>query len=219
MPRPYLIISDIEALAGSGAYSGLAALNNYSVAILLSALTFVRLHSNWQGAGYTLTDAEIDKVDAWIAQIEVELMTSTIGMIIPFANSVTPTGMLLCDGTQYLRTDYPALYDVLDTAFIDDADHFTVPDLTDRFIYGDGTFNPGDTGGSSTVALSTNELPPHAHSYLAPNTTLSVGGAGAPTPANIGTVPSVTGSQGSGAAHENMPPYLVLKYGIISGQP
>ena len=44
----------------------------------------------------------------------------------------------------------------------------TVPDLKNKFIIGAGdTYNPGDTGGASTVTLTTTELPSHTHTQNA----------------------------------------------------
>lgn len=220
MPRPYLELSEVEALADNGGYAGLFYLNNYSVAILLSAMTFVRNLGNWQGASYSLSDSEIDAIDAYCARIETELMTSMIGTIIPFATSVIPSGMLLCDGTQYAREDYPELYAVLDSAFIVDTDNFIVPDLQGLFIKGASGDNPGDTGGSHPISLSSNELPSHSHSYATHSLIPLTIGAGAPvTFYNIPDLPAVSGSTGSGNSFDARPPYLVLQYGIISGRP
>jgi microcystin-dependent protein len=53
-----------------------------------------------------------------------------------------PSGWLLCDGTN------------------------STPDLRDRFLVGAGsTYAVGATGGANTVALVTNELPSHTHSF------------------------------------------------------
>jgi len=220
MPRPYLVMSEIEALASSGAYAGMAILNNTSVAILLSALQFVAQYSNWQGASYDLTQSEKDDIDFWIAQAETELMTASIGLVVAFATSVTPTGMLLCDGAQYAREDYPRLYDVLDSAFIIDADNFVVPDLQDKFIFGEGTNNRGDSGGNNSVSLSTANLPSHNHSDSFPTVGLVLNGELVPQAVYIPpALPTVTGNTGSGTPVNIMNPYLVLGYAIVSGQP
>lgn len=50
-----------------------------------------------------------------------------IGSILLYATADTPSGTLLCDGSTYLRTDYPRLYGVLDSQYIVDADHFVTP--------------------------------------------------------------------------------------------
>ena len=63
-----------------------------------------------------------------------------------------PTGFVLCDGNN------------------------STPDLRDRFVVGAGSaYSPGNTGGSSSVTLSTSQLPSHTHSLSASGTT---GGGG-----------------------------------------
>lgn len=53
-----------------------------------------------------------------------------LGGIFPCATSTPPLGTILCDGSDHLREDFPALYEVLDPAYIVDADTFKTPDLT-----------------------------------------------------------------------------------------
>ena len=63
-----------------------------------------------------------------------------------------PSGFVLCDGNN------------------------STPDLRDRFVIGAGSaYSPGNTGGSSSVTLSTSQLPSHNHSLSASGTT---GGGG-----------------------------------------
>lgn len=211
----------IETIAEQGGYGGLCLLTNRSALILLSALTLLGQSYLWQGASEgSPTDAEWDDIEAYIARISVELTASMIGVVLPFANSVTPNGMLLCDGSQYARVDYAELYDLLDSAFIVDADNFVVPDLSDKFIKGAGGDNIGDSGGSASVSLNVADLPPHDHIYNQHTPAPVTIGAGAPvivyTPPDI---PALTTQTGSGTAHENRPPYLSLGYGIVTGKP
>jgi hypothetical protein len=81
--------------------------------------------------------------------------------------------------------------------------------ITDRIIIGVGsTFTPaGATGGSSTVTLTTNELPAHTHTVATSNTT-----GGGTTNVRVGVsaqadTPQTTSSSGSGAAFSVMNPY------------
>jgi len=94
---------------------------------------------------------------------------------------------------------------------------FNVPDLRGFTIYGQKTSDtnfdnlntPTVYAGEKTHVLSVGELPAHHHSV---NFTLS-GGSGGNV---IGTVGAsndqVTGDTGSGTAHNNMPPYVVMQY-------
>lgn len=43
-------------------------------------------------------------------------------------------GWLLCDGSSYLQSDYPALFECLGTKFGGDETSFNVPDLRGRFL-------------------------------------------------------------------------------------
>jgi microcystin-dependent protein len=92
--------------------------------------------------------------------------------------------------------------------------------LEGRFLLGsNSTYNLGSTGGEATHTLTYNEMPKHTH----PMYSYNPGGDGTWTP-DEGSylVDSVTdnkntwwarlgmGYAGGGAAHNNMPPYLVV---------
>ena len=52
------------------------------------------------------------------------------------------------------------------------------PDLRDRFIVGAGSsYSVGNTGGASSVTLSTSNLPSHTHSFSATTSTKSLTGS------------------------------------------
>ena len=116
-------------------------------------------------------------------------------------------------GTHYLRYCPFGLGDGSTT--------FNVPNLGSNFPIGFNSGvtaynNVGETGGAATVALSTAELPSHTHPPLAGNSFL-VGQLSGPTDAIDGTNTneardSTTGATGSGTAHQNLPPYLVLPF-------
>lgn len=79
--------------------------------------------------------------------------------------------------------------------------------IEDRFLLMAGsTYSAGDTGGAATHTLSISEIPPHTHSYQQKDI---AGGSSISGGTNYGEseVSKTTGSQGSGAAHNNMPPY------------
>jgi microcystin-dependent protein len=172
----------------------------------------------------TITESEWDELDAAIADtIKALMVNATIGQIIWRAGGIQPNE-LLCDGTQYNRVDYPDLYDVLDTAYIVNADTFRVPDLAHKSIVGEGSgWVVGDTGGAEDHTLITNEMPahshtntPHSHSEGIAAPVLVTIGLEVPTAAAIPGV-SVTGatgvvidSTGGDQPHNNMPPYEVL---------
>lgn len=158
-----------------------------------------------------------------------------LGMIIPYATSSAPNGTLPCDGSTFLRVDYPQLYDALDAVFITDADSFITPDLRGRAVIGAGqgsglTDRPvGDVGGEETHILTVGELASHTHtntphthteSTALPN--LTTIGPGAPEPTAIPGA-GVTGASGvaidntgSDEAHNNMQPFFALNYCMVA---
>jgi microcystin-dependent protein len=59
------------------------------------------------------------------------------GSIMYWATATAPAGYLKCDGTSYLRADYPNLFSAIGTTFGSvDGTHFNVPDLRGQFIRG-----------------------------------------------------------------------------------
>lgn len=140
------------------------------------------------------------------------------GMITMWTGTAAPSGWALCDGTQ------------------------GTPDLRGRFVIGSGQGNglsnrpANQQGGAETVALSEAQLPPHTHGVNDPghfhtwtasrqragtddhnNTSeLSTGDAGGQDTIIKNTNSKGTGislqNTGSGAAHENMPPFYALAY-------
>lgn len=71
-----LTLADIQALAASPDYGGRGFLQPSSAALGLSAALFLSDLTLWQGAGYKLTDGEIDDIQAMIAQLEEDLMVT-----------------------------------------------------------------------------------------------------------------------------------------------
>jgi len=75
-----------------------------------------------------------------------------------------------------------------------------------RMLLGNGGgYTAGATGGAATHTLTTNEMPAHTHT--------TVGGTGNQNFLDSGVVGKSTvntGSTGGGAAHNNMPPYIVV---------
>jgi len=152
----------------------IVSLNANSLTLLLMALEFANTTS-WNNAGEPLTDAETDNLDAIVSQAFADLEGfAMLGTIFPFATAATPLGALLCDGSTYLRTDYPDLYAALDSDFIVDADHFKVPDLLGRTVLGVGhgtglsTYAMNDSGGEESHVLTTAQLPSHNHTLTDP---------------------------------------------------
>ena len=71
-----LNLANIQALGASSDYGGRGFLQPQSAALGLSAAHFLSDLSLWQGAGYTLTDGEIDDIQSIIADLENDLITT-----------------------------------------------------------------------------------------------------------------------------------------------
>lgn len=159
------------------------------------------------------------------------------GSIMPFAGTSLPSGYLWCDGSTKTIASYPALYAVCASKYgTATSTDFYLPNLSGRFPLGDsGSTVPGDTGGASTVTLTTNQIPSHTHTQNAHGhgithstsqttntshthegtTRLSMAVTGATNTTLSASTDNATATNqntGGGNSHENMPPYLVLNY-------
>lgn len=196
--------------------SRLVKLSPMSKTLIDTAFSFLSKMSNYNGAGYEKTDAEIDEIKASVDKLMIEIeRAKLIGVVMPYINTV-PEGTLKCDGSTYNREDYPYLFDYLiGTALILDADTFLVPVIQDRFVLAaGGTFPRYTAGGEINHTLTLDEIP--AHTHTAPIISI--------IPDLTGEIPSLssvqsgsTGSAGGGNSHNNMPPYVSLEYCIVSG--
>jgi microcystin-dependent protein len=152
------------------------------------------------------------------------------GAVIPFAGSTEPSGWLFCFGQAISRTTYAELFAAVSTTYGvgDGSTTFNLPDLRGRVVAGQDDMGGtsanrltnqtggldgdvlGATGGAETHTLTIAQMP--AHTHTAPtglsgsgSTNLSIGSGSSGTS-------SVTGSQGSGNAHNNVQPTIILNY-------
>lgn len=95
-----------------------------------------------------------------------------VGSVVPFAGASAPAGWLACDGSEVPRSQYPALFAAIGTAYGegDGSTTFSLPNLLGRVPVGAGSpdghvdFDLGHTGGEVEVALAVENLPAHKHS-------------------------------------------------------
>ena len=156
-----------------------------------------------------------------------------IGEIRIFAGYFAPNGWLFCDGSTVPISEYDTLFTLIGTTYGGDGEStFNLPDLRGRSPIHQGTSREGirasvgETSGTETVTLTTQQLPKHRHPAGAARTPTSANPAGkvwsawsdAPytsaSPTHL-MRPDAIQSDGANQPHENMPPYLALNF-IIS---
>lgn len=203
-----LILADIEDLAASGAYGGLRVISPKTSATVLSSAVWLRQLFNWIGAGYDLTEDEMDTIDELVSQLENDLMVGIPGQIITNMSKVNTPGTLYCNGQRYNRVDYPELYAVLPDALIVSVDVFEVPQMNSRFWRGDTVPNPqGSIGGQNSVELLEKHLP----------AITAVNPGGQPN-VEIGTGFGLEFPVDGGTPHENQPNYMNVRFEIVTGR-
>jgi len=102
-----------------------------------------------------------------------------VGTVLMWAgtDANVPTNWLLCNGAAISRSTYSDLFNSLGSGFGggNGSTTFNIPDMRDRFVVGAGTtYSRNGKGGSTSVTLSTAQIPSHTHS--GPNHRHSVSG-------------------------------------------
>ncbi|MWC30175.1 phage tail protein [Paenibacillus sp. MMS18-CY102] len=162
-------------------------------------------------------------------------MENFVGEIRMFGGNFAPVGWLLCDGRQLPISEYEVLFMLLGTTYGGDGvNTFCLPDLRGRLPVGQGqrpgasNYVIGQSAGSESVTLITNQMPAHTHipraSAAATQNTPAgaVWGTGeivgyAPAdatgqPLNAAAITAAGGSQ----PHDNMMPYLAIGFIIAT---
>jgi microcystin-dependent protein len=156
-----------------------------------------------------------------------------IGEIVNYGGGTVPYGFYLMDGSNQSRTGQGAkLFGRIGTlhGVGDGSTTFGIGDSRRRVLVGSGGSGTGtlgnavgNTGGAETVALAVGELPSHNHPGSSANTRYDSGSASLPGSGNgvaygqsplagdvAGTTVANVAAQGSGTAHNNLPPSLVV---------
>lgn len=152
-----------------------------------------------------------------------------IGELRTFGFSFPPRGWAACDGQLLSIADHTALFSLLGTTYGGDGrTSFGLPDLRGRVVVAEGqgpglsAYQHGQHGGAEQVALTTDQLPSHAHAVRA---STQDGSARKPVGRFLARVTrgrlyrndhdAVMDSEtiaetGGGQAHPNVQPYLTM---------
>ncbi len=128
-----------------------------------------------------------------------------VGEIRMFATTYAPKNWADCDGQLIEQAQNPVLYSVISDRFGSDGTKFALPDLKGRFpMHAYGSYAVGDNGGSEQVSLSAEHMPGHNDSIKC----LEIEGSQYPTANFINT------SSAQSSPHDNMPPFVALRFCI-----
>lgn len=168
-------------------------------------------------------------------------MDPFIGELRIFAGNYAPEGWALCQGQLLNISEYDVLFSLLGTTYGGDGQAtFGLPNLQSRVAVGAGNgaglqpYVTGQTGGSESVTLNTQQLPSHTHTPS--QVTVSAGTnattndpAGAlfgqgttqiystnlPSTGGLTAADTITGNTsgtGGNQPHDNIQPYLAMNY-------
>lgn len=160
-----------------------------------------------------------------------------VGEIRMFAGNFAPAGWMLCQGQTLPISENEVLFQLIGTTYGGDGQEtFNLPNLASRMPIHQGTSPSGtnrilgETGGSESVTLTTQQIPIHTHPALCssgnqPVSADPTNGAAAPSDISqyaaganggfMGSSPILSTPAGGSQPHDNMIPYLVINY-IIS---
>lgn len=159
-----------------------------------------------------------------------------IGQVTIWGGNFAPRGWAFCDGTLLPIAPNTALFSVLGTTYGGDGrTTFGLPGLNGRAVVHPGNgpglsaYRLGQSGGTSTVTLSPQQMAQHNHGFSGSSSETDEEGTANPSNASLGTVEATAAmygappptalmndaaaqSTGGGQPHDNEQPYLAMSY-------
>ena len=173
----------------------------------------------------------------WDGQYLTSIQGISTGTILPWSSVSIPSGFLECNGASVSTSTYADLFAVIGYTYGGSGASFNLPDLTDRTIVNkSNTKALATTGGANTVAksgtisgnsgstaITSAQMPSHAHMNAAGRGAGTGGGEGGPTSFAQSLVASGStgGDQGhthtisgnlTGGSDSVLQPYIVVVY-------
>jgi microcystin-dependent protein len=153
-----------------------------------------------------------------------------VGEIRMFGGNFAPAGWMFCEGQLLPISENETLFQLIGTTYGGDGEStFALPDLRGRLpIHQGNGFILAETGGAEEITLTVNQIPTHAHPFLAAAVAGNQTTAQNALPANSLTItpylntapdgnfsPVAVGPTGGSQPHTNFQPYLCVDF-IIS---
>lgn len=144
-----------------------------------------------------------------------------------FASAGVMSGPFLeCNGAAVDRTIYSDLFAAIGETYGagDGSTTFNLPNLQGRFVVGDGdslttgstSLAQGDIGGTAEHQLTESEMPSHRHRLPNGANDAQAGGNDSNIPGDPGSLVYYSNFTGGDQPHQNMPPYLTLKWYVCT---
>lgn len=207
------------------------------LAILSGALEELTFDYNWEIYGSVSIEQTVSEFTKTFDRFCYnEGACRMVGEIVAYAGNASPqANWIPCDGRSLLRADYPDLFAVIGTNYgSSNVNNFNIPDLRSRTIVsvGQGTglseYTLGQTFGTETHELTSNEMPQHTHVDSGHYHTTGNSATGLavapgelpvlvpnPVPGLTGSASANIGNAGSSQAHENRQPSIAINYLIV----
>jgi microcystin-dependent protein len=206
--------------------------NDKSKYIILSAPATVISNTTYTLPQSDGTDGQVLKTDGAGALSWTTTSAIPVGSMMMWPAATPPSGWLICNGQAVGRDTCSVLYTLISTTYGsgDGSTTFNLPDLRSRFPLGvSGSHALASNGGEETHQLDTTEIPGHNHLLISstsiadqnvPSATRYLATASpstekiyrAATTNYLNLNPGSISTTGSGAPHNNMPPYITINF-------